>query len=64
MTIEIRNETTYTVDETEFVDCARSVFEAMHLHPATEMSILFVDEDAMKKLHVQWLDLPRPTRSS
>ncbi|APX32056.1 rRNA maturation RNase YbeY [Brachybacterium sp. P6-10-X1] len=61
MTIEIRNETTAVVDENEFVECARFVFEAMHLHPATEMSILFVDEDAMEKLHVQWLDLPGPT---
>ena len=61
MTIEIRNETTAVVDEREFVELARFVFEAMHLHPATEMSILFVDEDAMEKLHVQWLDLPGPT---
>lgn len=61
MTIEIRNETTAEVDETEFVQLARFVLEAMHLHPATEMSILFVDEEAMEKLHVQWLDLPGPT---
>ena len=61
MTIEIRNETTTVVDEHEFVQLARFVFEAMHLHPATEMSILFVDEEAMEKLHVQWLDLPGPT---
>ena len=61
MTIEIRNETTAVVDEREFVELARFVFEAMHLHPATEMSILFVDEEAMEKLHVQWLDLPGAT---
>ncbi|ATG51872.1 rRNA maturation RNase YbeY [Brachybacterium vulturis] len=61
MTIEIRNETTAVVDEKEFVELSRFVFEAMHLHPATEMSILFVDEEAMEKLHVQWLDLPGPT---
>ena len=61
MTIEIRNETTTVVDEREFIELARFVFEAMHLHPATEMSIIFVDEEAMEKLHVQWLDLPGPT---
>ena len=44
MTIEIRNETTAVVDEREFVELSRFVFEAMHLHPATEMSIIFVDE--------------------
>ena len=61
MTIEIRNETTAVVDEREFVELSRFVFEAMHLNPATEMSIIFVDEEAMEKLHVQWLDLPGPT---
>lgn len=61
MTIEVRNETAFAVDELEFVELSRYVFEAMHLHPATEMSILFVDEPAMEKLHVEWLDLPGPT---
>ncbi len=61
MTIEIRNETTTRIDETEFVDLARFVFEAMHLNPATELSILFVDEQTMTDLHVQWMDLPGPT---
>ncbi|MFC7458095.1 rRNA maturation RNase YbeY [Brachybacterium sp. GCM10030267] len=61
MTIEIRNETTTSVDEREFVELARFVFETMHLNPATEMSILFVDEEAMEKLHVQWMDEPGPT---
>ena len=61
MSIEIRNETTVEVEETEFVELARFVFDAMHLHPATELSILFVDEEAMERLHVQWLDLPGPT---
>ena len=61
MTIEVRNETTARVDETEFVHLARFVFEALHLHPATELSILFVDEEAMERLHVQWMDEPGPT---
>ena len=61
MTIEVRNETTARVDETEFVHLARFVFEALHLHPSTELSILFVDEEAMERLHVQWMDEPGPT---
>ena len=61
MTIEIRNETTARLDEREFVELSRFVFDAMHLHPATEMSILFVDEPTMEKLHVQWMDEPGPT---
>ena len=61
MSIEIRNETTVEVEETEFVELARIVVDAMHLHPATGLAILFVDEEAMERLHVQWLDLPGPT---
>lgn len=61
MTIEIRNETTARVDELEFVELARYVFEAMHLSPATELSILFVDEEAMTRLHIEWMDEPGPT---
>ncbi|UYG16175.1 rRNA maturation RNase YbeY [Brachybacterium huguangmaarense] len=61
MTIEVNNETTYRVDETEFVELARYVFAAMHLHPSTELSIVFVDEDAMTRLHVEWMDEPGPT---
>lgn len=61
MTIEIRNETTARVDEHEFVELARFVFDAMHLNPRTELSILFVDEQAMTDLHVKWMDEPGPT---
>ncbi|WP_347041464.1 rRNA maturation RNase YbeY [Brachybacterium nesterenkovii] len=61
MTIEVNNETTVRIDEREFVELARYVFGAMHLHPATELSILFVDEEAMTQLHIQWMDEPGPT---
>lgn len=61
MTIEVNNETTYRVDETEFIELARYVLAAMHLHPLTELSILFVDEEAMTQLHIQWMDEPGPT---
>ncbi|MCL6423618.1 rRNA maturation RNase YbeY [Brachybacterium sp. JHP9] len=61
MSIEVRNETTAKIDEREFVDLARYVFDAMHLHPATELSVLFVDEPAMEQLHIRWMDEPGPT---
>ena len=61
MTIEVNNETTVRIDEREFVELARYIFGAMHLHPATELSILFVDEEAMTQLHIQWMDEPGPT---
>jgi probable rRNA maturation factor len=61
MSIEVRNETTTRVDEREFVDLARFVLEQMHMHPLTELSILFIDEAAMEQLHIQWMDEPGPT---
>ncbi|MDO5661248.1 MAG: rRNA maturation RNase YbeY [Brachybacterium sp.] len=61
MSIEVSNETTTRIDEKEFVELGRYVFQAMHLHPQTELSILFIDEPAMEQLHVQWMDEPGPT---
>lgn len=61
MSIEVNNETTTRIDEGEFVELARYVFSAMHLHPATELSIVFLDEAAMTDLHVRWMDEPGPT---
>ena len=61
MSAEVNNEADYVVDEAEFAELARFVFEALHVHPATELSILFVDTDTMSDLHVQWMDLEGPT---
>lgn len=61
MSIEVNNETTAKIDAREFVDLARYVFDAMFLHPATELSITFVDEEAMSELHEEWMDLEGPT---
>lgn len=61
MSVEVNNEADYVVDEAEFASLARFVFEAMYVHPATELSILFVDTDAMSELHLQWMDLEGPT---
>ena len=61
MSIEVNNETTAKIDAREFVDLARYVFDAMFLHPATELSITFVDESAMSDLHEEWMDLEGPT---
>lgn len=61
MSVEVTNETTQRINETEFVDLARYIFDSLYLHPATELSILFVEEDAMSELHKEWMDLEGPT---
>ncbi|WP_029069209.1 rRNA maturation RNase YbeY [Jonesia quinghaiensis] len=61
MSIEVNNESDVSIDEAEFAALAKYVFEAMHIHPRTELSIMFVDPDTISELHVQWMDIPGPT---
>ncbi|WP_434921923.1 rRNA maturation RNase YbeY [Glutamicibacter sp. PAEs-4] len=61
MSIEVNNETEYDVDLKDVNALAESVMRAMFLHPETEVSIVFIDEDAMSALHVEWMDLEGPT---
>ncbi|WP_062388177.1 rRNA maturation RNase YbeY [Demequina iriomotensis] len=59
--IEVNNETDATVDEVEFAELARYVLGQMHVADGAELAIMFVDEDAMEQLHLQWMDEPGPT---
>ncbi len=61
MSIEVNNETDARVDEHELVELSRHVLEQLRVHPQAELSIILVDEVAMERLHVQWMDLPGPT---
>jgi probable rRNA maturation factor len=61
MSIEVNNETDARVDERELVDLSRHVLGELKVHPQAELSIILVDEVAMERLHVQWMDLPGPT---
>jgi len=61
MSIEVNNETGFAVDEAEFAALARYVLDEMHVHPQTDLSIVFVDTEVMTELHVKWMDEPGPT---
>lgn len=61
MSIEVNNESGHEVDEAEFAALARFVLDQMHVHPQTDLSIMFVDTDVMTDLHVKWMDEPGPT---
>ena len=61
MSIEVNNESASEVDEHELVTLSRYVLDAMRVHPRAELSIVLLDEAAMERLHVQWMDLPGPT---
>ncbi|MCI9888909.1 rRNA maturation RNase YbeY [Micrococcales bacterium 31B] len=61
MSIEINNESGFELPEHEFGALARHVMGQMKLHPQTDLNILFVDEAAMERLHIEWMDEPGPT---
>ena len=61
MSVEIANETTEDIDLETMTRLANHVLTNMKVHPDAELAILFVDEYAMEKLHVEWMDEPGPT---
>jgi probable rRNA maturation factor len=61
MSIEVNTETDARVDARELVDLARHVLGRLNVHPQAELSVILVDEVAMERLHMQWMDLPGPT---
>ena len=61
MSIEINNESALAVDEVRVLALATFALDYMHLHPDTDLAIVFVDEPAMEVLHIQWMDEPGPT---
>ena len=61
MSIEISNETEHSVDEARVLKLASFALDRMKIHPGAELAIMFVDEQAMEELHIQWMDEPGPT---
>lgn len=61
MGVEVNNESGVAADESEIVGLARHVLAAMHVHPQAELSVVLVDEPAIERLHIQWMDEPGPT---
>ncbi len=61
MTIEINNESALEVDTQRVLTLARFALQALRIHPKSELAIVFVDEPAMEKLHLEWMDEPGPT---
>lgn len=56
MSVEINNESGIPVDEERMLRLASFVLESMFVHPNTELGIMFVDEAAIERLHVDWMD--------
>jgi probable rRNA maturation factor len=61
VSIEINNETEYEIDNARVLRLAEFALDRLHIHPAAELAIQFVEEDPMSLLHEQWMDEPGPT---
>jgi probable rRNA maturation factor len=61
MSIEIRNESGFTVDEPALAALARHVLDEMRIHPLAELSVLLVDSPTIADLHQRWLGEEGPT---
>lgn len=61
MPAEINNESGVEVDEGVLQRLVHYVLRELRVHPDAELGILLVDEGAMERLHVQWMDEPGPT---
>lgn len=61
MSIEINNESGVEIDETVLQRLAAFVLDALHVHPQTEIGIALVDEAAIERLHIEWMDEPGAT---
>lgn len=61
MTIEINNESEFSVDEALVLRLATFALDQLHIHPNADLAVVFVDEPAMEALHIQWMDEPGPT---
>jgi len=61
MSIEINNETSFTVDETVLHRMAAYALDFLRVHPDAELNILLYGVGPMEELHLRWLDEPGPT---
>lgn len=61
MSVELSNESGVDVDETVLQRLVIFVLEALHVHPQTEVGVSLVDEAAIERLHLEWMNEPGAT---
>lgn len=61
MSIDLNNESAFVVDEEDMIAQAAFLLRKLHINPASELSIMLVDEVAMATLHEQFMDEPGST---
>ena len=61
MAIEVLNETEHDIDIQRILTLGKHLYQGLHIHPESELAIVFVDNEAMSYLHQEWMDLEGPT---
>lgn len=63
MSIEVNDESGFqpAQDLAEIAALATYVLDQMRVHPQAELNVILVDEAAIERLHIEWMDLPGPT---
>jgi len=61
LSIELTNESEFEIDSDRLSDLFTYLIKSLGIHPHAELSVIFVDEEHMTKLHVQWMDEPGAT---
>jgi len=61
VSIEINNESGVDADEAVLQRLVLHAFDYLKVHRDAELAIQLVDEGAMERLHIEWMDEPGPT---
>jgi len=61
LNIDLTNESEFEIDSDRLSDLFTFLIKALGIHPNAELSVIFVDEEQMTKLHLQWMDEPGAT---
>jgi probable rRNA maturation factor len=61
LNIDLANESEFEIDSDRLSDLFTYLINSLGIHPNAELSVIFVDEEHMTKLHVQWMDEPGAT---
>ena len=61
MSVELTNESGFQLEETDIQAVLIHAMAVMRVHPAADVAVVLVDEEAMEQLHLQWMGEPGPT---
>ena len=61
MSVDVNNESDYEVNELELSSHATFLLRSLHINPASELSVMLVDEVSMAALHEKFMDEPGST---